>query len=72
MIIHVTRMGYPFADDVQALTFSYFQGDWIRHRKQSIHLDDESSGGGTLRESLSLRDPGSPSYTLQLVPESAP
>lgn len=72
MTIHVTRMGHPFADDVRPLMFSYFQGDWIRHNEKSIHLVGKGSGGGICSKSPSLRDPGSPSYTLQLVPEFAP
>lgn len=68
MTIHVTHMGHPFATDVRPLMFSYFQGCWIRHREQKLHLADKSPSG-TCKESLTLRDLGSPSYTLQAVPE---
>lgn len=68
MTIHVTHMGHPFPADVRPLMFSYFQGCWIRHREQDLHLDNKSPGG-TSKESLTLRDLGSPSYTLQAVPE---
>jgi hypothetical protein len=67
MSIHVCHHDYPFAADVRSLEISHFQGYWSRH-EQNICVDDKGSGG-TCDESLALRDLGSPSYTVQVVPQ---
>lgn len=69
MRIHVSHHDCLFAGDVRSLEFSHFQGYWSRHEhEQNIRVDDKSPGGAC-DESLTLRDSGSPSYTLQVVPQ---